>query len=138
MCRYQKLSIYLKQYGSYVLHKISASGAISTLWRKSTLELDVSTGPYLCCYQILSKYCKPHTQEFGIEIHSGMVTRNQPQQRLSFLHATCLLVLTYASTKYYQSTFVFQTIKKSLSAQEFGLEIYSGECTRKRTKQELS
>ena len=31
---------------------------------------------------------------------------------------------------------IFQTIKKSLSAQEFGLEIYLVEC--KRTKQELS
>ena len=28
--------------------------------------------------------------------------------------------------------------KKSLSAQEFGLEIYSVECTRKRSKLELS
>ena len=33
---------------------------------------------------------------------------------------------------------IFQTIKKSLSAQEFGLEIYSVECKRKSTKQELS
>ena len=32
---------------------------------------------------------------------------------------------------------IFQTIKKSLSAQKFGLEINSVECTRKRTKQEL-
>ena len=33
---------------------------------------------------------------------------------------------------------IFQTIKKSLSAQKFGLEMYSVERTRKRTKQELS
>ena len=33
---------------------------------------------------------------------------------------------------------IFQTIKKLLSVQEFGLEIYSAEFTRKRTKQELS
>ena len=33
---------------------------------------------------------------------------------------------------------IFQTIKKLLSAQTFGLEIYSGDFTRKRTKQELS
>ena len=33
---------------------------------------------------------------------------------------------------------LFQTIKKLLSAQEFDIEIYSGEITRKRTKQELS
>ena len=32
---------------------------------------------------------------------------------------------------------IFQTIKKSLSAQEFGLERYLVECTRKRTKQKL-
>ena len=59
------------------------------------------TGPYLC--QILSKYFKPHTQEFGLEINSGEVTRKQPQQRLSLLHATHLLVVTNATTKYYQN-----------------------------------
>ena len=61
------------------------------------------TGPYLCLYQILSKYFKPHTQEFGLEIHSGEVTRKQPQQRLSLLHVTHLLVITNASTKHYQN-----------------------------------
>ena len=30
---YQILSNYLKQYGSYGLHKISASGEVSTQWR---------------------------------------------------------------------------------------------------------
>ena len=33
---------------------------------------------------------------------------------------------------------IFQIIKKSLSAQDFDLGIYSVESTRKRTKQELS
>ena len=33
---------------------------------------------------------------------------------------------------------IFQTIKKLWSAQEFGLEIYSGEISRKRTKQEFA
>ena len=33
---------------------------------------------------------------------------------------------------------IFQTIKKLWSAQKFGLDICSGEITRKRTKQELS
>ena len=61
------------------------------------------TGPYLCLYQILTKYFKPHTQEFGLEIHSGEITGNQPQQRLSLLHVTHLLVFTNASTKYYQN-----------------------------------
>ena len=46
------------------------------------------TGYYLCLYQILSKYFKPHAQEFGLEIHLGKVTREQPQQRLSFFHIT--------------------------------------------------
>ena len=41
----------------------------------STVEHDMPTGPYLCLYQILSKYFKPPTQEFGLEIHSGEVTR---------------------------------------------------------------
>ena len=42
-----------------------------------TLAHDMPTGPYLCLYQILSKYFKPHTQEFSLEIHSGEVTGKQ-------------------------------------------------------------
>ena len=42
-------------------------------------------------------------KEFGLEIHSGEVTRKQPQQRLSLLHVTHLLVVTNASTKHYQN-----------------------------------
>ena len=61
------------------------------------------TGPHLCLYQILSKYFKPHTQGFSLEIHSGEVTRKQPQQRLSHLQVTHLLFNTNASTKYYQN-----------------------------------
>ena len=49
------------------------------------------------------KIFQPHTQEFGLEIHSGKVTRKQPQQRLSL-----------------QNIKIFQTIKKLLGAQEFG------------------
>ena len=82
-------------------------------------------------YQNISN---PHTQEFGVEIHSREVTRKQTQQWLSFLQVTCLLVFIYMPLQYK----IFQTIKKSLSAQGFGLEIYSVECRRKRTKQELS
>ena len=47
-----------------------------------------------CCWslpitlQTLTKYFKPHTHIFGLEIHSGEVTRKQPQQRLSLLHVT--------------------------------------------------
>ena len=63
------------------------------------------TGPDLFLYQTLTKYFKPHTQEFGLEIHSEEVTRKQPQQRLSFLHVTHLLVVTNASTKRYQNMF---------------------------------
>ena len=70
---------------------------------ESTLKHDMPTGPYLCLYQILSKYFKPHTQGFSLENHSGEVTRKQPQQRLSLLHVTHLLFDTNASTKYYQN-----------------------------------
>ena len=95
---------------------------------------DMPTGPDLSLYQILSKYFKLHTEEFGLEIHLREVTRNQLKQRLSFLHATRLLVLIYASKNIIK---IFQTIK-SLNAQDLGLDIYSLECTRKRSKQELS
>ena len=64
---------------------------------------DMPTGPYLCLYQILSKYFKPHTQGFSLEIHSGKVTRKQPQWRLYLLHMIHLLFDTNASTKYYQN-----------------------------------
>ena len=50
---------------------------------ESTLEHDMPTGPYLCLYQTLTKYFKQHAQEFGLEIHSGEVTRKHPQQSLS-------------------------------------------------------
>ena len=66
-------------------------------------EHDMPTGPYLYLYQTLTKYFKPHTQEFGLEIHSREVTRKQPQKRLSLLHVTHLLVVTNASTKHYQN-----------------------------------
>ena len=74
------------------------------------------TGPHLCLYQILTKYFKPHTQEFGLEIHSGEVTEKQPQQRLCLLHVTHILVITNASIKYYQR------VSKLWSAQNFGFK----------------
>ena len=70
---------------------------------ENTLEHGMPAGLYLCLYQILSKYFKPYTQGFSLEINSGEVTRKQPQQRLSLLHVTHLLFDTDASTKYYQS-----------------------------------
>ena len=70
---------------------------------ESTLEHDMPTGPYLCLYQILTKYFKPHTQGFSLEIHLGEVTRKQPQQRLSLLYVTLLLFHTNASTTYYRN-----------------------------------
>ena len=91
----------LSQCESYGLQKILASGEI--IMEKVTLEHDMPTGPYLCLYQILSKYFKPHTQGFSLEIHSGEVTRKQPLQRLSLLYVTHLLFDTNASTKYYQN-----------------------------------
>ena len=61
------------------------------------------TGPYLCLYEILSKYFKSHTQGFSLETHSGEVTRKQAQQRLSLLHVTHLLFDTNASITLYQN-----------------------------------
>ena len=50
-CPYQKLSSYLKQYESYGLHKILASGQyVHNGESESSLEQDMSTGPYLCFY----------------------------------------------------------------------------------------
>ena len=72
------------------------------------------SGPNLCLYQILSKYFKAHTQGFGSEIHSGEVTRKQPQQ---WQYAYWSLSMPLQNI-----IKIFQTIKKSLSAQEFGLE----------------
>ena len=63
---------------------------------ESTLEHDMPTG---CLYQTLTKYFKPHTQKFGLEIHS----EEQPQRRLDILHVTHLLVITNASTKHNQN-----------------------------------
>ena len=84
---------------------------------ESTLEHHMPTGPYLCLYQILSKHFKPHTHEFGLEIHSGEVTRKQPLQRLSFLRVTRLPVLIYATTKYYQN--ISNHIHKNLLRNSF-------------------
>ena len=55
---YQILSNYLKQDGSYGLHKILASGEIiiKQRWRVLSLACDTPTGPPLHSYQILSKY----------------------------------------------------------------------------------
>ena len=63
-----------------------------------TLEYDMSTGHNLCLYQILSKYFKPHIQEFGLEIHTGEVTR-KPFENSS---VKLLLDLIYVPPKYYQ------------------------------------
>ena len=49
---YQILSNYLKQYGSYGLHKISASGEITKTARVVSLACEAPTGPPLHSYQI--------------------------------------------------------------------------------------
>ena len=50
------------------------------------------TGPYLCLSNIIKIFQTTYsTQGFSLEIHLGEVTRKQPQQRLSLLHATHLL-----------------------------------------------
>ena len=104
---------------------ISASEVISTYYgeTESTLEHDMPTDPYLCLYQTLTKYFNPHYQEFGLEIHSGEVTRKLPQQRLSLLHVTHLLVVTNASTKHYQN------MSKGIKVMERTRILASGEIT---------
>ena len=102
-----------------------------------------SESPYLCLYQILSKYFKPHTQGFSSEIHSEEVTRKQPQQRLSLLHVTHLRFDINASTKYYQnmskgikvmerkilaSTKYYQNMSKGIKVMECKI-LASGEIT---------
>ena len=53
------------------LHKLSASGVISTKQRKSVVSLiqGMPTGPYLCLKQILSKYFKPFR---SYEVHKNL------------------------------------------------------------------
>ena len=88
---------------------------------KVRVEHNMPPGPYLCLYQILSKYFKPHTQGFILENHSGEVTRKQPQQRLSLLHVKHLLFDTSASTKY-------QNMSKGIKVMERKI-LASGEMT---------
>ena len=86
------------------------------------------TGSYLCLYQILSKYFKPQTQEFGLEIHSGEVTKTTI--------AEVVLIARDMPTGPYLCLYkIFQTIKKLQGAQEFSLDICSEEIIRKRTDQ---
>ena len=46
------------------------------------------TGPYLFLYQTLTKYFKLHTQEFGLEIHLGEVTRKTTAEVVSLAYDT--------------------------------------------------
>ena len=74
-------------------------------------------------YQNISNHI---LKKFRLEIHSG---------ELQTTTSEAVLVACGLLTSPYLCLFkIFQTIKKSLTAQEFGLEIYSVECTRKRTK----
>ena len=151
---YQILSYYLKQYGSYGLHKISLWGrqlykeesesclscmghaywcssssllniiklsqTVWELWlaqdfgfrgdnyimkivRVVTLACNIPTGLLLHFYQTLSKYALGY-QSYGLHKTSvsGEITTQQIRKELSLLHATCLLVLLFIPTKYYQ------------------------------------
>ena len=51
-----------------------------------SLACDMPTGPYLCLYQIVLRYFKPlrsnkSAQEFGLEIHSGDITRKKRKSK---------------------------------------------------------
>ena len=65
---YITLSKYVLGNQSYGLHKISASGEITTQeikLRVVSLTRDMPTGPSLHPYQILSNYLKQYAQDFG-------------------------------------------------------------------------
>ena len=56
--------------------------------------------PNIKIFQVIKKLWS--AQEFGLDIHSGEITRNRTEQELSFFHATILLALIYVPTIYYQ------------------------------------
>ena len=105
---YQILSYYLNQYGSYSLHKISASefcfrgdNYITKKVRVVSLARDTPTGHPLHPYQILSKYLK----QYGSNGLHKILFRGDKYIRhgeLSLLHTTYLLVF-FISTKHYQN-----------------------------------
>ena len=91
-------------------------------------------GKGTCCMFIgvktqQSKSCPSHMR------HAYLTWYMSLPKLSSVLHVARLLVLIYASTKYYQT---IQAMKKSLSAQEFGLEIYSVECRKKKRKKKTT
>ena len=69
------------------LHKISVSGNyIIKKVRVVSLARNSPSGPYLCLNQILSKIFQTimklqSAQEFGLEIHSGEITRKKKQNK---------------------------------------------------------
>ena len=99
------LSNYLKQYGSYGLHKILDSGEnyIMKTVRVVTLAPNIPSRPLLHFYQILSKYVLGY-QSYGLHkiSASGEKTTLRIKRELSLLNATSLLVLLSIPTKYYQ------------------------------------
>ena len=58
--------------------------------------------PSIKIFQTIKKLWS--AQEFGLEIHSGEITRKRTEQELPFFHATLLLELNYVPTIFYQIT----------------------------------
>ena len=103
---YQILSKYLKQYGSYGLHKISDSGEITIKRRHWELSFLHATHPLVLLFISIKHY---QNMSKGIKVKActsisakGEITTQQIKLELSLLHATCLLVLLFIPTKYYQ------------------------------------
>ena len=115
------------------LHKISRG--IKYIMKKVRVLLNTTCLlVFIYAYQILSKYFKPNTQEFGLEIHSGKLENNHSRG-----FPTCMQPAYCSKSMPLQNIIkIFQTIKRSLGEQDFGLGIYSVECKIKRTKQESS
>ena len=75
---------------------------------------DMPTGPYL---PNINKVFQTTYSRILLKIHSEEVTGKQPQQSLSHLHVTHLLVITNASTKHYEN---MSKGSKLWSAPDFG------------------
>ena len=71
--------------------------------RVVTLARNIPTGPLLHFHQTLSKYVLVY-KSYGLHkiSASGEITTQQIKWELSLLYATCLLVLLFLPTKYYQ------------------------------------
>ena len=113
---HQTLSKYVLVYKSYGLHKISASGEITTQQIKWELSLLYATRLLVLLF-LPTKYYQIISNSMGVMACTRFLLQGDNYIRKimrvvslaceaptgPLLHATCLLVLAYIPTKYYQS-----------------------------------